>query len=103
MNNLMPCGLDDDRLWDQADTIAAAHDKRIEDYADNLMSDCVKIEGAKKINLLFDIYDGEFLPEAMNLIASWRGSTESAVEQMKKLHNLQSRYFQAIAEREVDA
>lgn len=98
--NQMPCGLDDSRLWDQADTADAARAKRVEDYADMLLSECLHLDLASRINREFDLFDGDLLPELMVEIANWKGTTESSGEQMRKLHNLLANALHEIAERE---
>lgn len=75
--------------------------KQIEDYADNLMAECVTIKGSEIVNLSNDLYDGDLLPKMMNIIANWTGSTESSVQQIRKLHNLLSDVFIDIARRNV--
>jgi hypothetical protein len=73
----------------------------VEDYADNLLADCMDLAKAKAINFDNDLYDGDFPPKMMQAIANWTGSTESAVKQMRVLHNLLADELQKIAEREV--
>ena len=88
---------DDNRL--PADNLDRA--RAVEDYADNLMAECVRLAGADSINQANDLYDGVLLPQMMQFIAIWTGSTTSAAQQMRQLHNLLADALQAIAEREV--
>ena len=88
---------DDNRL--PADNLDRA--KLVEDYAGNLMAECLALAGADRINQANDLYDGVLLPQMMQLIALWMGSTVSAVSQMRAMHNLLADALQAIAEREV--
>lgn len=99
MNDRMPCftDCDDNRL--PADNLDRA--KLVEDYADNLMTECLTLAGADRINQANDLYDGVLLPQMMQAVACWTGSTVSAVSQMRALHNLLADTLQCIAEKEV--
>ena len=99
MNDRMPCftDCDDNRL--PADNLDRA--RAVEDYADNLMTECLTLAGADRINQANDLYDGVLLPQMMQLIALWMGSTVSAAQQMRQLHNLLANALQTIAEKEV--
>ena len=99
MNNLMPCGLDDERIRFEPDNLDRA--RAVEDYADNLMTVCLTLAGPERNNQANDLYDGVLLPQMMQLIALWMGSTVSAAQQMRQLHNLLANALQTIAEKEV--
>ena len=101
--NTMPDITDDERLWDQADTVSTMRAKTVEDYADNLMDDCKVLAMAELTNRDNDIYDGETLPKMMCEIANWTGSSEDAVKRMKVLFNILADELQKIAEREVQS
>lgn len=98
MNDRMPCftDCDDNRL--PADNLDRA--KLVEDYADNLMTECLTLAGADRINQANDLFDGDLLPQMMHAVACWQGSGASAISQMCTLHNLLADALQAIAEKE---
>lgn len=100
MNITMPCGLDDSRLWDEADTLYAARAQRVEDYSDNLLAECITLAGAERINRLYDLYDGNLLECLMVEVANWTGTTENASERMKALHNLLADALHEVADGE---
>lgn len=99
MNDRMPCGLEDDRIRFEPDNLDRA--KLVEDYADNLMTECLTLAGADRINQANDLFDGILLPQMMQAVACWTGSTVSAASQMRALHNLLADALQSIAEKEV--
>lgn len=100
MNNLMPCGLEEERCRFESSDID--HQARaVESYADELMADCRVFHNAESINSAHDLYDGNLLPDLMVAIANWTGSTESAATQMRVLHNLLSDALQKVAEGEL--
>lgn len=100
MQSHIPCGLEDGRLWTPAETQADIHARQVEDRADSLVADCMTFDGAERINRDHDLYDGDLLPQLMVAVANWTGSTESAIRQMRKLHNLLADAMQKIAEAE---
>jgi hypothetical protein len=99
----MLCGYrDDERLWNaQADAADEARQRRIEDYADLLLADCMNPVHAESINNENDLYDSDLLTRMIVAVANWTGSTESSVTQMRKLHNLLADALQGIAERKI--
>ena len=99
--NRIPSILEDSRWWDQAEENYASQQQRVEDFSDNLMSECITLKGAERINNEYDLYDGNLLECLMVEVANWTGSTESATTQMKKLHNLLADALQEVAEREI--
>jgi hypothetical protein len=96
----MPDIIDYYWLCDQADTAEAARAQVVEDMADNLLAECITLEGAERINLEFDLFDGDLLPRLMVEIANWKGTTESSGEQMRKLFNIVAEQLHKIAEGE---
>lgn len=101
MANVMPCGKDDERLWDRysADHMAAL---AVEQKVDDMLSIAKYMATASWMNTEYDLYDGALLPSLMVEIANWDGSSESAGKQIRKLHNLLADAFQKVAEREVN-
>lgn len=97
--NEIPCWTDGDD--NRLPSINLDNARAVEDYADNLMSECLTLAGAGGINKSHDLYDGILLPQMMQLVSIWTGSTVSAVMQMRQLHNLLADALQAIAEKEV--
>lgn len=97
------CGyLDDPRLWDQAETAhTQARAQEVEDMADNLLADCITVEGAEAVNMDNDLAEGLLLARLMSAVANWTGSTTSACEQIRKLDNLLADALQDVAERKV--
>lgn len=100
MGHHIPCGLDDRRLWTPPEHPANILARQVEDRADSMLADCITQEGADRINREHDLYDGDLLPQLMVEVANWTGSTESAIRQMRKLHNLLADAMQKIAEAE---
>ena len=98
MNNAMPCITDSD---EHRFSPVSPRAKAVEDYADNLLAECVTLAGADGINKAHDVYDGILLPQMMQAVACWTGSTVSAASQMRALHNLLADALQSIAEKEV--
>lgn len=98
MNNAMPCITDSD---EHRFSPVSPRAQAVEDYADNLLAECIWLDGARSINTKHDMFDGELLPRLMVEIANWNGSTVSAVSQMRALHNLLADALQSIAEKEV--
>ena len=96
----MLCGLrdDDSKRFEPDDLV---RERAVEDYADNLLADCMNLDKSRKINSENDLYDGDFLPKLITAIASWHGSTESSAKQMRVLHNMLCDELQKIAQREV--
>ena len=76
-------------------------EQMVEDRADELLAACVTLHGADEVNQANDLYDGMLLPQMMQAIACWNGRTDSAVKQMRELHNLLTNVLHVIAEREV--
>jgi hypothetical protein len=98
------------RLWNGRTTHPAelvgfpAVDPRaqaVEDRADELLAQCVTLHGADEVNTANDLYDGLLLPQMMQAIACWTGRTDSAVTQMRELHNLLANALHKIAEGEI--
>ena len=98
MNNAMPCITDSD---EHRFSPVSPRAQAVEDYADNLLAECVTLAGADGINKAHDLFDGILLPQMMQAVACWTGSTVSAASQMRAMHNLLADALKAIAEREV--
>jgi len=96
MNNRMPCITDSDEFrYPEED-----RSRSVEDYADNLMSDCKDFKLAALTNRDGDLYDGDLLPRLMVEIANWTGSMESSHQRMKAMYNLLADELQKMAEKE---
>ena len=98
MNNAMPCITDSD---EHRFSPVSPRAQAVEDYADNLLAECVTLAGAVAVNNEFDLFDGMLLPQMMHAVACWQGSGASAISQMRALHNLLADALQSIAEKEV--
>ena len=99
MNDRMICITDSDEHRFEPSNLD--HARAVEDYADNLMAECVTLAGAISVNRDHDIFDGDLLPQLMQCIARWKGSSLSAATHMHALNNLLANALQTIAEREV--
>jgi hypothetical protein len=99
----MPCGLEDDRVRFEPDNLKRA--RAVEEHADKIMDECRKLDNAEFFNTAYDLYDGDLLPQLMQAIANWSGSSIvgpcNSDEQMRALHNLLANALHDIAERGV--
>ena len=73
----------------------------VEDRADELLAECITLHGADSINVENALHDGLLLPQMMQAVAMWKGTPESAAQQMRELHNLLANALHKIAEGEV--
>lgn len=107
MGHPIPCGLDDSRLWDQADTAAEIHSKQVEDYTEFLMDECKSLEYATQLDVDWELYETPLLANLVKTIADWSGRTDGnngSVEQMKKLHAIVfAQLRETVSEQEVKA
>lgn len=81
-----------------ADDHAAQRAIDVECFTDNLLEECKTLEGAVRVDLHYDLYDGPLLQSMIQAVASWSGRSADANQQMINLHLLLANALQAVAE-----
>lgn len=97
----------DPRQWDLEETAADRHGKRLDEHTEGLLFDIERVNGfAHRLNSDYELGYGDLLPELMQALASWSGSSnghKGSAELMPKLHAILFRHLRdTVAESEVE-